>query len=43
MFEHGYEQAEKVAQLLKSANFDSVRSVADLSGILRVTLGKSKQ
>jgi release factor glutamine methyltransferase len=43
MFEHGYNQAEKVAQLLKSANFDSVSSVADLSGILRVTLGKSKQ
>jgi len=43
MFEHGYEQAEKVAQLLKSANYDSVTSVADLSSILRVTLGKSKQ
>ena len=40
MFEHGYDQAEKVAQLLKSANFDSVTSVADLSGILRVILGK---
>ena len=43
MFEHGYEQAEKVAQLLISANFESVTAVADLSGILRVTLGKSKQ
>ena len=43
MFEHGYNQAEKVAQLLKSANFYSVTSVADLSGILRVTLGKRNQ
>ena len=43
LFEHGYDQAEKVAQLLKSANFDPVTSVADLSGIWRVTLGKSKQ
>ncbi|MEO8418752.1 MAG: peptide chain release factor N(5)-glutamine methyltransferase [Methylophilaceae bacterium] len=42
LFEHGYDQAEKVAQLLASAGFDSVTSVADLSGILRVTLGKIK-
>lgn len=40
IFEHGYDQAEKVARLLKSANFAAVASVADLSGILRVTLGK---
>jgi release factor glutamine methyltransferase len=40
MFEHGYDQAEKVAQLLRSAGFDAVASVADLSGILRVTLGR---
>ena len=43
MFEHGYDQAEKVAQLLRSAGFDSVTSVADLPGILRVTLGKKSQ
>jgi len=43
VFEHGYDQAEKVAQLLISANFESVTAVADLSGIWRVTLGKSKQ
>lgn len=40
MIEHGYDQAEKVAQLLSSAGFDAVASVADLSGILRVTLGR---
>lgn len=38
MLEHGYEQAEKVAELMKNAGFGSVISVADLSGILRVTL-----
>jgi release factor glutamine methyltransferase len=40
LLEHGYDQAEKVAQLLRSAGFDTVASVADLSGILRVTLGR---
>jgi release factor glutamine methyltransferase len=43
MFEHGYDQAEKVAQLLRNTGFDSVTSVADLSGILRVTMGKKNQ
>ena len=43
MFEHGYDQAKKVAQLLKSAHFDSVTSIADLSGMLRVTLGQRMQ
>jgi release factor glutamine methyltransferase len=38
MLEHGYDQAEKVAELMKNTGFDSVSSVADLSGILRVTL-----
>jgi len=38
MLEHGYDQAEKIANLMKSAGFDSVSSVADLSNILRVTL-----
>lgn len=42
LFEHGYDQAAKVVQLLGNAGFDSVTSVADLSGILRVTLGKIK-
>lgn len=40
MFEHGFNQAEKVAELMKNAGLDSVTSVADLAGILRVTLGK---
>lgn len=39
MLEHGYDQAESVASLLKDAGFDAVTSTADLSGILRVTSG----
>jgi release factor glutamine methyltransferase len=42
LFEHGYDQSEKVAELLRGASFDAVTSMADLSGILRVTLGKTK-
>ena len=38
--EHGYDQAEKVGELMKDAGFDSVTSVADLSGILRITLAR---
>ena len=43
MLEHGYDQAEKVAQLLKQENFEAVSSAPDLSGILRVTSGKKSQ
>jgi len=38
MLEHGYDQAEKVAGLMENAGFKSISSIADLSGILRVTL-----
>jgi release factor glutamine methyltransferase len=41
MFEHGYDQAEKVAQLMRDEHFDMVTSIADLPGILRVTLGRA--
>jgi release factor glutamine methyltransferase len=40
MLEHGYDQAAKVTQLLMHENFEAVSSTADLSGILRVTLGR---
>ena len=39
MLEHGYDQAEKVAALLKQHCFNQVSHVPDLSGTLRVTLG----
>ncbi|HEY8118983.1 MAG TPA: peptide chain release factor N(5)-glutamine methyltransferase [Methylophilaceae bacterium] len=37
MFEHGYDQAEKVASLMIQAGFAEVISLPDLAGILRVT------
>lgn len=40
MLEHGYDQAEQVASLLRKAGFDEVGHAADLAGILRVTLGR---
>jgi release factor glutamine methyltransferase len=40
LLEHGYDQAEKVADLMRSQGFEEIRSVTDLSAILRVTLGK---
>lgn len=40
MLEHGYDQAEQVATLLREAGFDEVGHAADLAGILRVTLGR---
>ncbi len=40
MLEHGYDQAERVTQLMRAAGFSEVRSAADLAGILRVTLGQ---
>lgn len=41
MFEHGYNQAERVRLLLKTAGLRDVASVRDLSGIERVTLGRA--
>lgn len=40
MLEHGYNQAEQVATLLKQAGFSDVSHVLDLGGIQRVTIGK---
>jgi len=42
MLEHGYDQAELVAGLLKSAGFGEVESKADIAGIARVTTGYFK-
>lgn len=39
MFEHGYDQAEKVRELLRQAGFEQVFSARDLSGIERVSGG----
>lgn len=39
MLEHGYDQAERVRQLLRLAEFHNVVSMRDLSGIERVTIG----
>ena len=39
MLEHGYDQAEKVAELLKQQGFNQVSHAPDLSGTLRVILG----
>lgn len=41
LLEHGYDQAERVAQLLKESGFSEVASHPDLAGVMRVTLGKS--
>ena len=40
MLEHGYNQASKVAALLKQAAFSEISHAKDLSGIDRVTLGQ---
>ena len=40
MLEHGYNQAESVATLLKQAGFTEVGHALDLAGIQRVTLGR---
>lgn len=39
MLEHGYDQAARVRDLLEQAGYKNSRSVRDLSGIERVTLG----
>lgn len=43
MFEHGYQQAQSVRQILTSSGFESVRSEKDLNGNDRATLGVWRQ
>ena len=38
--EHGYDQAQDVAALLRTRGFDAVESIADLAGIDRITGGR---
>lgn len=40
LLEHGYDQAERVAGLLKDAEFTEIGHATDLAGIQRVTLGR---
>ena len=40
LLEHGYNQAESVASLLKQAGFSDISHAKDLSGINRVTIGR---
>lgn len=40
LLEHGYDQAERVANLFRQAGFGEVSSLPDLAGILRVTQGR---
>jgi release factor glutamine methyltransferase len=40
LLEHGYDQAEAVAGLLREAGFGEVGSVEDLGGMMRVTMGR---
>lgn len=40
MFEHGYDQAEAVTQVLAEHGFTAIEHRRDLAGILRVTLGQ---
>jgi release factor glutamine methyltransferase len=40
MLEHGYNQAERIANMLLQAEFIEVQHVQDLAGIQRVTLGQ---
>jgi release factor glutamine methyltransferase len=40
LLEHGYDQSNDVRMLLNQAGFDEVRSIRDLGGIERVTLGR---
>jgi release factor glutamine methyltransferase len=43
LLEHGYNQAEPVADLLKQAGFSVISHAQDLAGINRVTLGKNSK
>jgi release factor glutamine methyltransferase len=40
LLEHGYNQAEQVAALLKKAGFNEISHAQDLAGINRVTIGR---
>lgn len=40
LFEHGYDQADDVASLMRAAGFAAVESLLDLQGHARVTLGR---
>ena len=40
LLEHGYDQADRVAALMREAGFAEIDHAADLAGIRRVTLGK---
>ena len=40
LLEHGYDQAERVAGLLKETGFTEIGHATDLAGIQRVTLGR---
>lgn len=40
LLEHGYNQAERVADILKQAGFSEISHTQDLAGIDRVTLGQ---
>ena len=40
LVEHGYDQAERVQELLRESGFGDVESRRDLAGILRVTIGR---
>jgi release factor glutamine methyltransferase len=39
MLEHGYDQAEAVAALLKARGFSQIAHAKDIAGTLRVTFG----
>ncbi|OGT17203.1 MAG: protein-(glutamine-N5) methyltransferase, release factor-specific [Gallionellales bacterium RIFOXYB12_FULL_54_9] len=41
MFEHGYNQAQRVRALMRDSGFNEVSSALDLSGIERVTLARA--
>jgi release factor glutamine methyltransferase len=43
MLEHGYDQAKKVAELLTLHGFEQISHAPDLSGTLRVSLGRMPQ
>lgn len=42
MLEHGYDQAARVAKLFHQAGLLEVGQVADLAGVLRVTVGRTR-
>jgi release factor glutamine methyltransferase len=43
MLEHGYDQAEKVAELLRLYGFEQISHAQDLAGTVRVTFGTMPQ